>query len=130
MATAGDTHLGGEDFDNRLVDHCVAAFKRKEKKDISSNPRAMRRLRTQCEQAKRTLSSAVRATIEVDSLFEGLDFHETITRAKFEQICNQQFRACLDPVRKVLEDSKLSKSQVDEIVLVGGSTRIPKIQAL
>jgi len=132
MATAGDTHLGGEDFDNNLVDHCVSVFKRKNKGcgDITKNPRAMRRLRTQCEQAKRTLSSAVRATIEVDSLFEGLDFHETITRAKFEQICNQQFRACLDPVRKVLEDSKLSKSQVDEIVLVGGSTRIPKIQAL
>jgi len=132
MATAGDTHLGGEDFDNNLVDHCVSVFKRKNRGcgDIKTNARAMRRLRTQCEQAKRTLSSAVRATIEVDSLFEGLDFHETITRAKFEQICNQQFRACLDPVRKVLEDSKLSKSQVDEIVLVGGSTRIPKIQAL
>merc|ERR1719230_780616 len=132
MATAGDTHLGGEDFDNNLVDHCVSVFKRKNRGcgDIKTNPRAMRRLRTQCEQAKRTLSSAVRATIEVDSLFEGLDFHETITRAKFEQICNQQFRACLDPVRKVLEDSKLSKAQVDEIVLVGGSTRIPKIQAL
>merc|ERR1719436_282866 len=132
MATAGDTHLGGEDFDNALVDHCTKDFKRKNKGcgDITKNARAMRRLRTQCEQAKRTLSSAVRATIEVDSLFEGYDFHETITRAKFEQICNQQFRACLDPVRKVLEDSKLSKSQVDEIVLVGGSTRIPKIQAL
>jgi len=132
MATAGDTHLGGEDFDNNLVDHCVSVFKKKNKGvgDIKKNARAMRRLRTQCEQAKRTLSSAVRASIEVDSLFEGLDFHENITRAKFEQICNQQFRACLDPVRKVLEDSKLSKAQVDEIVLVGGSTRIPKIQAL
>jgi len=132
MATAGDTHLGGEDFDNNLVDHCVSTFKRKNKGcgDITKNARAMRRLRTQCEQAKRTLSSAVRASIEVDSLFEGYDFHETITRAKFEQICNAQFRACLDPVRKVLEDSKLSKSQVDEIVLVGGSTRIPKIQGL
>jgi len=132
MATAGDTHLGGEDFDNNLVDHCVSVFKRKNKGcgDITKSPRAMRRLRTQCEQAKRTLSSAVRASIEVDSLFEGLDFHETITRAKFEQICNSQFRACLDPVRKVLEDSKLSKAQVDEIVLVGGSTRIPKIQSL
>jgi len=132
MATAGDTHLGGEDFDNNLVDHCVSVFKRKNKGcgDITKNARAMRRLRTQCEQAKRTLSSAVRATIEVDSLFEGYDFHETITRAKFEAICNSHFRACLDPVRKVLEDSKLSKSQVDEIVLVGGSTRIPKIQAL
>jgi len=130
MATAGDTHLGGEDFDNRLVDHCVAAFKRKEKKDISSNPRAMRRLRTQCEQAKRTLSSAVRATIEVDSLFEGLDFNITVTRAKFENLCNEPFRNCLDPCRKVIQDAKISKNEVHEVVLVGGSTRIPKIQSL
>lgn len=130
MATAGDTHLGGEDFDNRLVDHCVAAFKRKEKKDISGNPRAMRRLRTQCEQAKRTLSSAVRATIEVDSLFEGLDFNITVTRAKFENLCNEPFRNCLDPCRKVIQDAKISKNEVHEVVLVGGSTRIPKIQSL
>jgi len=130
MATAGDTHLGGEDFDNRLVDHCVAAFKRKEKKDISGNPRAMRRLRTQCEQAKRTLSSAVRATTEVDSLFEGLDFNITVTRAKFENLCNEPFRNCLDPCRKVIQDAKISKNEVHEVVLVGGSTRIPKIQSL
>jgi L1 cell adhesion molecule like protein len=130
MATAGDTHLGGEDFDNRLVAHCVAAFKRKEKKDISGNPRAMRRLRTQCEQAKRTLSSAVRATIEVDSLFEGHDFTIIVTRAKFENLCNEPFRACLDPCRKVIQDAKISKNEVNEVVLVGGSTRIPKIQSL
>jgi len=130
MATAGDTHLGGEDFDNRLVDHCVNDFKRKQKKDISGNPRAMRRLRTQCEQAKRTLSSAVRATIEVDSLFEGIDFNITVTRAKFENLCNEPFRNCLDPCRKVIQDAKISKNEVHEVVLVGGSTRIPKIQSL
>jgi len=130
MATAGDTHLGGEDFDNRLVDHCVNDFKRKNKKDISGNPRAMRRLRTQCEQAKRTLSSAVRATIEVDSLFEGIDFSINVTRAKFENLCNEPFRACLEPCRKVIQDAKISKNEVHEVVLVGGSTRIPKIQSL
>merc|ERR1719295_460709 len=130
LATAGDTHLGGEDFDNALVDHCTKDFKRKHKKDMTSNARSMRRLRTQCEQAKRTLSAAVRATIEVDSLFDGIDFHITITRAKFEQLCNEQFRNCLEPCRKVLQDAKISKNEVNEIVLVGGSTRIPKIQAL
>jgi len=135
MATAGDTHLGGEDFDNILVDHCVTAFNRKNKKDlggkdIKKNPRSMRRLRTQCESAKRTLSAAVRATIEVDSLFDGIDFHINITRAKFEQLCNEKFRGCLDPCRKVLSDAKISKNEVNEIVLVGGSTRIPKIQSL
>jgi len=130
MATAGDTHLGGEDFDNALVDHCTKDFKRKHKKDMTGNARSMRRLRTQCEQAKRTLSAAVRATIEVDSLFDGIDFHITITRAKFEQLCNEQFRNCLEPCRKVLQDAKISKNEVNEIVLVGGSTRIPKIQAL
>merc|ERR1719357_457943 len=130
MATAGDTHLGGEDFDNALVDHCTKDFKRKHKKDMTSNARSMRRLRTQCEQAKRTLSAAVRATIEVDSLFDGIDFHITITRAKFEQLCNEQFRNCLEPCRKVLQDAKISKNEVNEIVMVGGSTRIPKIQAL
>jgi len=130
MATAGDTHLGGEDFDNALVDHCTKDFKRKHKKDMTGNPRSMRRLRTQCEQAKRTLSAAVRATIEVDSLFDGIDFHITITRAKFEQLCNEQFRACLEPCRRVLQDAKISKNEVNEIVMVGGSTRIPKIQSL
>merc|ERR1711953_990228 len=135
MATAGDTHLGGEDFDNILVDHCVTAFTRKNKKDlggkdIKKNPRSMRRLRTQCESAKRTLSAAVRATIEVNSLFDGIDFHITITRAKFEQLCNEQFRNCLEPCKKVLTDAKISKNEVNEVVLVGGSTRIPKIQSL
>lgn len=130
MATAGDTHLGGEDFDNALVDHCTKDFKRKHKKDMTGNARSMRRLRTQCEQAKRTLSGSVRATIEVDSLFDGIDFHITITRAKFENLCNEQFRSCLEPCRKVLQDAKISKNEVNEVVLVGGSTRIPKIQEL
>jgi len=130
MSTAGDTHLGGEDFDNKLVEHCVADFKRKNRLDLKSSARAMRRLRTQCEQAKRTLSAAVRATIEVDSLFEGIDYHATITRARFEQLCGQEFRDTLEPVKKVLTDAKVSKNEIQEVVLVGGSTRIPKIQEL
>jgi L1 cell adhesion molecule like protein len=130
MATAGDTHLGGEDFDNKLVEHCVQDFKRKNRLNLKSSSRAMRRLRTQCEQAKRTLSAAFRATIEVDSLFEGIDYHATITRARFEQLCGEDFRNCLEPVKKVLTDAKVSKSEVHDVVLVGGSTRIPKIQQM
>lgn len=130
MATAGDTHLGGEDFDNKLVIFCCDDFKRKNRLDLKTNPRAMRRLRTQCETAKRTLSAAVRATIEVDSLFDGIDYHATITRARFEQLCAQEFRDCLEPCKKVLTDAKISKSEVHEVVLVGGSTRIPKVQEL
>ena len=129
-ATAGDTHLGGEDFDNRLVDHFVQEFKRKFRKDISENQRALRRLRTACERAKRTLSSSTQAHIEIDSLFEGTDFNSVITRARFEDLNMDYFRKCMEPVEKVLKDSKLSKSQVHEIVLVGGSTRIPKVQEL
>ena len=126
-ATAGDTHLGGEDFDSRLVNHFSAEFKRKHKKDLSSNARAMRRLRTACERAKRTLSSAAQTSIEIDSLYEGVDFYTSITRARFEELCGDLFRSTLDPVEKVLRDSKIDKSNVHEIVLVGGSTRIPKI---
>merc|ERR1719230_1964494 len=129
-ATAGDTHLGGEDFDNVLVEHFVKEFKRKNKSDLTKSNRAMRRLRSQCERAKRTLSAAHRATVEIDSLYDGIDFHATITRARFEDLCAQYFRNCLDPVRKVLTDSGMSKSEVHDVVLVGGSTRIPKIQAL
>jgi heat shock protein 1/8 len=129
-ATAGDTHLGGEDFDNRLVDHFVQEFKRKFKKDISDNQRALRRLRTACERAKRTLSSSTQAHIEIDSLYEGVDFNSLITRARFEDLNMDYFRKCMEPVEKVLKDSKLSKSQVHEIVLVGGSTRIPKVQEM
>merc|ERR1719433_2186594 len=129
-ATAGDTHLGGEDFDNVLVDHFKKEFKRKNKSDLSTSNRAMRRLRSQCERAKRTLSAAHRATVEIDSLYDGNDFHSTITRARFEDLCATYFRNCLDPVRKVLQDSGMSKGDIHDVVLVGGSTRIPKIQAL
>merc|ERR1719158_2281381 len=129
-ATAGDTHLGGEDFDNALVDHFCKEFKRKHKTDIKGNKRAMRRLRSQCERAKRTLSAAARATIEIDSLHDGIDFYSTITRARFEDLCGTYFRECLNPVKKVLSDASMSKSDVKDVVLVGGSTRIPKIQSL
>jgi heat shock 70kDa protein 1/2/6/8 len=127
-ATAGDTHLGGEDFDNRMVEYFSQEFKKKFRKDIGDNQRALRRLRTACERAKRTLSSSTQAHIEIDSLYEGTDFNSVITRARFEDMNMDYFRKCMEPVEKVLRDSKLSKSQVHEIVLVGGSTRIPKIQ--
>ena len=129
-ATAGDTHLGGEDFDNRLVEYFTTEFKRKFRKDMTDNQRALRRLRTACERAKRTLSSSTQAHIEIDSLFEGTDFNSVITRARFEDLNMDYFRKCMEPVEKVLRDSKLSKSQVHEVVLVGGSTRIPKVQEL
>ncbi|KAF9404213.1 Heat shock protein sks2, partial [Entomortierella beljakovae] len=129
-ATAGDTHLGGEDFDNTLLEHFKEEFKRKHKKDISGDARATRRLRTACERAKRTLSSLAQTTIEVDSLFEGVDFQANITRARFEELNSVQFANTIDPVKKVLKDAKYTKKEVDEIVLVGGSTRIPKIQSL
>ncbi|KAJ7097996.1 heat shock cognate 70 [Mycena belliarum] len=129
-ATAGDTHLGGEDFDNRLVNHFAQEFKRKNKKDLSSNLRALRRLRTACERAKRTLSSAAQTSIEIDSLFEGIDFYTSLTRARFEELCQDLFRSTLEPVEKVLRDSKIDKANVHEIVLVGGSTRIPRIVKL
>lgn len=130
-STAGDTHLGGEDFDNRLVEFCVQDFKRKNRgKDITGNQRALRRLRTQCERAKRTLSSSTQATIEIDSLFEGIDFSCTISRARFEELCMDYFRNAMGPVEKAIRDSSLDKKQIDEIVLVGGSTRIPKVQSL
>ncbi|KAI3979477.1 hypothetical protein MKX01_001669 [Papaver californicum] len=129
-STAGDTHLGGEDFDNRLVNHFVSEFKRKNKKDISGNARALRRLRTASERAKRTLSSTTQTTLEIDSLFEGMDFYTTITRARFEELNMDLFRKCMEPVEKCLRDAKIDKSQVHEVVLVGGSTRIPKVQQL
>jgi len=129
-STAGDTHLGGEDFDNRLVNHFTQEFKRKYKKDLTENKRSLRRLRTACERAKRTLSSSAQASIEIDSLYDGVDFYTSITRARFEELCADLFRGTLDPVEKSLRDAKLDKGQVNEIVLVGGSTRIPKIQKL
>jgi heat shock 70kDa protein 1/2/6/8 len=129
-ATAGDTHLGGEDFDRRLVEHCMTDFKRKNKIDITDNKRAMRRLQTACETMKKTLSNATVATIEIDALAEGIDYNTIISRAKFEDLCSDLFRKTIDPVEKVILDSKISKSGIHEIVLVGGSTRIPKIQEL
>ncbi|WP_449144502.1 molecular chaperone DnaK, partial [Salmonella enterica] len=129
-STAGDTHLGGEDFDNRLVNHFVNEFKRKHKKDLSANARALRRLRTACERAKRTLSSSAQTSIEIDSLYEGIDFYTSITRARFEELCQDLFRSTIQPVDRVLSDAKIDKSQVHEIVLVGGSTRIPRVQKL
>ncbi|KAG5894145.1 hypothetical protein JTB14_024933 [Gonioctena quinquepunctata] len=129
-ATAGDTHLGGEDFDNRLVNHLAEEFKRKFRKDLQSNPRALRRLRTAAERAKRTLSSSTEATIEIDALFEGLDFYTKISRARFEELCSDLFRGTLQPVEKALNDAKMDKGQIHDVVLVGGSTRIPKIQQL
>nr|ABO31121.1 heat shock protein 70 [Lucilia cuprina] len=129
-STAGDTHLGGEDFDNRLVTHLADEFKRKYKKDLRSNPRALRRLRTAAERAKRTLSSSTEATIEIDALFEGQDFYTKVSRARFEELNMALFKNTLSPVQKALEDSKMKKSQIHEIVLVGGSTRIPKVQQL
>ncbi|CAG2175900.1 unnamed protein product, partial [Oppiella nova] len=129
-STAGDTHLGGEDFDNRMVAHFEKEFQRKHKKDLSANKRAVRRLLTACERAKRTLSASSQASIEIDSLFEGIDFYSTITRARFEELCADLFRQTLEPVEKALRDAKIDKSGVDEVVLVGGSTRIPKIQKL
>lgn len=129
-ATAGDTHLGGEDFDNRLVNHFVDEFKRKHKKDVRSNPRAIRRLRTACERAKRTLSSSTETSVEIDALFEGIDFYSKITRARFEELCIDLFRSTLEPVERALADAKMDKTKIDDVVLVGGSTRIPKIQKL
>ena len=130
-ATAGDTHLGGEDFDSRMVNHFVDEFKRKNKgKDLTSSQRALRRLRTAAERAKRTLSASAQATIEIDSLFDGIDFQSTITRARFEELCGDLFRSTLAPVERVLTDSKMDKRQVHDVVLVGGSTRIPKVQQL
>merc|ERR1711916_102209 len=119
------------DFDNRIVDFCIQDFKRKNRgKDLSGNQRALRRLRTQCERAKRTLSSSTQATIEIDSLFEGIDFSCTLSRARFEELNMDYFRNSLTPVEKVLRDSQIGKSSVHEVVMVGGSTRIPKVQTL
>ncbi|XP_054289591.1 heat shock-related 70 kDa protein 2-like [Macrosteles quadrilineatus] len=129
-ATAGDTHLGGEDFDWRMTNHFAQEFKQKFKSDITGNKRAMRRLQNACERAKRTLSSSTQATIEVDSLHDGIDFLSSITRAKFEDLNADLFKQTLEPVKKAMDDAKLSASKIHEIVLVGGSTRIPKIQSL
>ncbi|XP_029733907.2 heat shock 70 kDa protein cognate 2 [Aedes albopictus] len=129
-STAGDTHLGGEDFDNRMVNHFVEEFKRKHKKDMSGNIRALRRLRTACERAKRTLSSSTEASLEIDALHDGVDFYSKITRARFEELCMDLFRSTLAPVERALTDAKLDKAAIHDVVLVGGSIRIPKVQKM
>ena len=129
-ATAGDTHLGGEDFDNMLMKYFIDEFKRKHKVDLSDNKRSLTRLKTACEKAKRTLSSSSSATLELESLFEGIDFFTSISKARFESLCMNLFQKCINPVTRVLQDAGISKSNVHEIVLVGGSTRIPKVQEL
>ena len=129
-ATAGDTHLGGSDFDNILVQYLSEEFKKKHKKDLSGNKKAISRLKTSSERAKRTLSTCSTATIDIEALHEGVDFNATITRAKFENLCMGLFKQCIEPVEKVLQDAKMDKSNIDEIVLVGGSTRIPKVQEM
>ena len=129
-ATAGDTHLGGEDFDNRMVDWFVKEFKKKHAKDLTTNKRSLRRLRTACERAKRTLSASKQASIEIDSLMEGIDLYTSITRAKFEDLCIDLFSSTMKPVAKAVQDAGLAKGEIHEVVLVGGSTRIPKIQSL
>jgi heat shock protein 1/8 len=129
-ATSGLPFLGGEDFDNTLVNYFVQEFKRKHKQDITGNKRSMRRLKTQCEKVKRTLSASTTANLEIDSLYEGIDFFTNITRAKFEQLCMPLLRQCLEPIDKVIVDSKMDKSAIDEIILVGGTTRIPKLQSM
>jgi len=129
-ATGGDTRLGGEDIDNILVNYFSGEFNKKNKVDVSGNPRAMRRLKTACETAKRTLSTSSVANIEIDSLFDGKDFSASLTRAKYESLCSDIFQRTMVPVEQVLKDSGYSKDEIHEIVLVGGSTRIPKIQEL
>ncbi|KAJ8910395.1 hypothetical protein NQ315_010456 [Exocentrus adspersus] len=130
QSTAGDTHLGGEDIDNRMVQHFSEEFKKKFKIDIKDNKRALRRLQTACERAKRTLSSTNQATIEIDSLADGVDLYSGISRAKFEELNNDIFMRTLEPVEKAIKDAKINKNKIDDVVLVGGSTRIPKVQNL
>jgi len=130
VATNGDTHLGGEDFDQRVMEHFIKLYKKKKGKDLRKDVRAVQKLRREVEKAKRALSAAHQVRVEVESLIEGEDFSETLTRAKFEELNMDLFRGTLKPVQKVLEDADLTKKEVDEIVLVGGSTRIPKIQSL
>merc|ERR1712203_43920 len=130
VATSGDTHLGGEDFDQRTMQHFVKIFEKKHGKDMSKDKRALQKLRREIEKAKRALSSAHQARVEIEALFDGIDFSETLTRARFEELCSDLFKNTLGPVKQALEDSGLKKNQIDEIVLVGGSTRIPKVQQL
>merc|ERR1712151_99662 len=130
IATNGDTHLGGEDFDNGVLDYLLKIIKKKHSQDVSKNKSALQKLKTEIEKAKRSLSSTTQTTIEIDELVEGLDFKEPLSRAKFEELNNDLFKKTMDPVDKVLQDGGMKKSEIHEVVLVGGSTRIPKIQQL
>ncbi|KAL8157567.1 heat shock cognate 70 kDa protein-like [Apium graveolens] len=130
LATAGDTHLGGEDFDNRMLNYFVEEFKRKHRKDITGNAKSLRRLRNECEKAKRILSQNATTTIDVDSLYEGIDYSTKITRARFDDLNLDLFRSCMDTVEKCVDDAEMDKSDIHDVVLVGGSTRIPKVQQL
>ena len=130
LATSGDTHLGGEDFDQRVMDYFIKLIKKKYGKDISKDNRALGKLRRECERAKRALSSQHQVRVEIESLFDGVDLSEPLTRARFEELNMDLFKKTLEPVRKALEDAKLTKSDIHEIVLVGGSTRIPKVQQM
>jgi len=130
VATAGDTHLGGEDFDQRVMQHFIKVFEKKHKKDLSKDKRALQKLRREVEKAKRALSSTHQTRVEIEALHDGIDLSETLTRAKFEELNNDLFKNTLNPVKQVMEDGGMKKSEVDEIVLVGGSTRIPKVQQL
>ena len=130
LATNGDAHLGGEDFDNKLVEHFAKEFLRKHKKDIMTNSRALKRLKTACERVKRNLSSSTQSSIELDALLDGIDFNSAISRARFEELNMDFFRQCINTVDKVLTDSKLGKSDIDEVIMVGGSSRIPKVQSM
>ena len=127
LSTNGDTHLGGEDFDHRLVKHCLKEFKKTTGRDLSDSKKAIRRLRTACERSKRLLSTSAQTMIEIQMLDEGDDFSCLMSRANFENICLDLFNTCFEPLDKAMTDSKLKKSEIDEIVMVGGSTRIPKI---
>lgn len=130
LATNGNTHLGGEDFDHRLMDYFIKLIKRKYSKDISNDKKALGKLRKECERAKRALSNQHQVRIEIESLFDGIDFSEPLTRARFEELNMDLFKKTMSPVKKALEDANLKKTDIDELVLVGGSTRIPKVQQL
>jgi heat shock protein 5 len=130
LATSGDTHLGGEDFDQRITDHFVKLFQKKNNVDIKSDPRALQKLKSEVEKAKRDLSSVIQVKITIENLIDGIDFDETLTRARLEELCADLFKKTMTPVQTVLDDAGLKKSDIDEVVLVGGSTRIPKIQSL
>merc|ERR1711967_200017 len=130
VATNGDTHLGGEDFDQRVMQHFIKIFNKKHSKDMTKDKRSLQKLRKEVEKTKRALSSTHQARLEIEALFDGEDFSESLTRARFEELCGDLFKKTLGPVKNVMDDSGLKKTQVDEVVLVGGSTRIPKVQAL